>query len=294
MRGRSLTGRVGFVCAAVFLVLGAVVAGAGAVTTGDGVGSRALMAPVGVWSGTGDNPAEFDDYTVVAVMPGPAGSQPAFFGEYVVFARCGGGGQVAMLGTANFADGFVTISGDLVCVDTGEPYGAVEFRLRYDATTDTLTGVDWVVDGNVFDLTYPGPFTRKCAGANSTLVGTSGDDVLIGTAGHDVIDGLGGNDTLKGKGGMDILCGQGGRDKLVGGGDIDVLVGAGKRDRLNGGPGWDLLLGGGGPDVGNGGGGNDVLFGDVGGDNLSGGTGTDYADGGGGADSCTAETVVSC
>jgi len=286
--------------ATLILLVGITVsAEAGAVTESKTLSTRALMAPVGVWSGTGDHPAEFNDYTVVAVMAGAAGSQSAFFGEYVVGGECspseGEFGQASMLGTAALTTaGFLIVSGDVVCADSGDLFASVEFRFKLDTDADTLT--PYTFDGNnwVVDEGYPGPFTRKCAGANSTLVGTSGDDVLIGTAGHDVIDGLGGNDTLKGKGGMDILCGQGGRDKLVGGGDIDVLVGAGKRDRLNGGPGWDLLLGGGGPDVGNGGGGNDVLFGDVGGDNLSGGTGTDYADGGAGSDSCTAETVVSC
>jgi Ca2+-binding RTX toxin-like protein len=52
----------------------------------------------------------------------------------------------------------------------------------------------------VADGAYPGPLTRKCAGANYTQIGTSGNDVLIGTSGHDVIEGLDGNDRIKGLG----------------------------------------------------------------------------------------------
>ena len=278
------------VFAALFLVAGMVTAGAEA---GAASSPRALKAPVGVWSGTGDNPAEFDDYTVVAVMPGPAGSQPAFFGEYVAFSHCDGG-QLAMLGTAGFAGGFVTISGDLVCVGTGNTIGHVEFRFEYDAATDTLTGVDWVFDGNVFDLTYPDPFTRKCTGNGNTIVGTSGNDALVGTAGHDVIDGRGGNDTLEGLGGIDILCGQSGKDKLIGGDHIDVLVGGSGKDTLEGGTGPDLLLGGGGKDMLKGQAGDDAMFGAAGKDTLDGEDGDDYANGGGGTDTCTAETTVSC
>ena len=275
---------------AVFLVAGMVAAGAEA---GAANSSRAPMAPVGVWSGTGDNPAEFNDYTVVAVMAGPAGSQPAFFGEYVAFNHCDGG-QVAMLGTADFADGFVTISGDLVCVGTGNTIGHREARFEYDAAADTLTGVDWVADGNVYDLTYPDPFTRKCTGSGNTIVGTAGNDSLVGTPGHDVIDGRGGNDTLEGLGGMDILCGQSGKDKLIGGDHIDVLVGGSGKDTLEGGTGPDLLLGGGGKDMLKGQAGDDAMFGEAGKDTLDGADGDDYANGGGGTDTCTAETTVSC
>jgi len=272
--------------AVLILLVGMVVAGeAGAATDGT---TRSVAAPVGIWSGTGDHPDQFNDYTVIAVMEGDPGSQPAFFAEYVVGGACSPGpgefGPASMLGTATFADGSVTVTGDLICADTGDLFQeGFGFTVAYDEEADTLTAGD-----------YPGPFERRCNGSNSDIVGTAGNDVLNGTADHDVIDGLGGNDTIKGKGGMDILCGQDGNDRLIGEDDIDVLVGDAGKDTLKGGTGPDLLLGGGGNDKLKGQTGDDAMFGDAGKDKLMGAGGDDYADGGGGADNCTAETELSC
>jgi hypothetical protein len=245
-----------------------------------GTSLRAESVPSGVWSG----PGEYEgDYTIVAVMDGPAGSQPMFLAD-LISGACDQGPAV-LFGTARLDGTDLWLRGVYRCVETGEVVWP-DFQIAWGGG-DLEAYIDPYNAGTAM-------WTRKCAGANSTMVGTPGDDVLTGTAGNDVIDGLGGNDIIKGKGGWDILCGQGGKDKLIGGGGIDVLVGGGKKDRLKGGSSWDLLLGEGGSDVLNGGGGDDFMFGAGGGDNLIGGGGTDYADGGSGSDACTAETEVSC
>ena len=285
MTRRSSVVRSGRALAAVIMVAGLVVGGADA----GAADSRMLAAPVGVWSGPGDQQAGFDDYDILVIMAGAAGSQQAFWAEYQVGGPCALGEGVfdsaSMLGTAWMdPGGTIHVVGDLLCSSSANRIDGIELHLGYDAPSGNLLPPNG----------YPSEWLPRCTGANSTIVGTPGDDLLVGTSGHDVIDGLGGNDVLRGKGGMDILCGQGGKDKLIGGGSIDALVGGGKKDRLNGGPGWDLLLGEGGPDILKGRGGDDSMFGGRGGDTLEGGGGNDFADGGGGSDTCSAETQVSC
>ncbi len=275
---------------AAVLVVGLMADSAPAVTDG----ARAASAPAGVWAGVGDNDG-MNDWTIIAVMPGAAGEQVGFFGEYVA-GGCGFG-EVVIQGSADYLAGdFISITGDLVCMGDGSVLAPdADFRFLYDGVDDTLTpyyfdGNDWVVAPF-----YPGPFTRRCAGDNNTQEGGPGDDVIDGTSGHDVIDGKGGNDTIRGHGGMDILCGKKGRDRLEGGGSIDVLVGSSGKDKEFGGSGWDLLLGDSGRDTLKGEGGDDLLFGGGKPDTLRGGKGTDYGDGGGGTDVCTSvETTVRC
>ena len=60
--------------------------------------------------------------------------------------------------------------------------------------------------------------------ADSTIEGTSGDDVLVGTDDGDCIFGYEGNDSLSGGGGNDMLIGGAGTDELYGGADDDRLI----------------------------------------------------------------------
>ncbi len=257
----------------------------GLVGPGVAAAGEIVKAPVGVWSGPGDQPG---DYDVFVIMDGPVGEQPAFWMEAVTGPCDGGPGYI--FGTAELrASSDLVIIGDFVCEETGEVMFPAEFFWGGSHLPDYI---DPGFNGESPE--YPDPWLRRCAGANSTIVGTAGNDVLVGTAGNDVIDGLGGNDVLKGKGGIDILCGQDGKDKLKGGGGIDVLIGDSGRDKLRGGSSLDVLLGGDGKDNLKGQGGDDFMFGDAKKDSLVGGRGTDYADGGGGSDTCSAETQVSC
>lgn len=243
-------------------------------------GTVRAKAPVGVWSGEGDQEG---DYTVIAVAKGPEGAQPGFFVEKMV-----GGCDLTpgvVYGTAALDGDTLAIVGDLVCVNTGDVLVAdIIIELTYDADDDTLLGPD-----------YPGPFTRKCAGGAVTHVGTAAGEKIVGTSDNDVMDGRGGRDILVGRGGMDILCGGPGNDKLKGGPDVDVLLGGGGSDTLIGGGGWDFAVGGAGPDTIKGGGGTDFLLGEGKPDTIYGGKGPgDVADGGAGSDTCEAETETSC
>ncbi|MGI8644706.1 MAG: calcium-binding protein [Nocardioides sp.] len=100
----------------------------------------------------------------------------------------------------------------------------------------------------------PASSATVCAGLNTTMVGTGGDDVLNGTPGRDVIAGLAGDDTIRGGGGDDVICAGFGTDRLAGDAGNDRLYGErnGLRpspdgpdntvgDILEGGPGNDLL-----------------------------------------------------
>lgn len=71
----------------------------------------------------------------------------------------------------------------------------------------------------------------KVGNADSTIIGTSGNDVLVRGA---VIKGLGGNDRICGLKGNDQLFGGKGRDKIDGGGNQDLLVGGRGDDYLDG------------------------------------------------------------
>lgn len=96
-----------------------------------------------------------------------------------------------------------------------------------------------------------------CAGVQTTIIGTEGNDVIHGTDHRDVISGEGGRDRIYGLGGNDLICGgQGG-------------------DRIEGGPGGDVILGDDGVDKLFGGGGNDRVFGGGAGDHVHGGYGDD-------------------
>jgi len=268
---------------ALVIVLGSLV-GNGAAVAADMAWERdpkASKIPKGVWSGPGAIDGVYD---VLVVRDGPKGAQPVFFAESHS-STCEWGPAV-LSGTVGLDGGELVLSGDVVCVDSGE----VGFR---HAELVFTTGDDFPDSISPEGFHY-GPWLRRCDGSGATVEGTSGDDVLEGTSGNDVIDGLGGDDVIDGKGGMDVLCGGDGKDRLVGGGDIDVLVGGGGNDRLNGGPGWDLLLGEGGKDRLKGGGDGDFMFGDAKHDKINGGSGPDYADGGAGKDNCKAETRVSC
>jgi len=245
-------------------------------------GKGSVKAPVGVWSGIGDHPVETDDYTVIAISDGPAGTQQGYWAEFVV----GGCGSMpgAMHGTASMTGADVTISGDLYCVEDGTLLiPDIDFTFTYDATANTLT-----------NAAYPGPFTAKCVDASgATHVGTGGSEIISGTPSHDVIFGKGGNDILIGRAGMDILCGGPGSDSLRGGSDSDVLYGGRGHDLLKGEGGWDYADGGAGRDLIKGNSGNDVLFGASGSDKrrsvskkggLFGGSGDDLLFGNGGTD----------
>ena len=78
-----------------------------------------------------------------------------------------------------------------------------------------------------------------CAGQDTTIAGTAGNDVLLGTPGPDVFFGRAGRDTLKGLGGNDVICGGGGADRLIGGAGKDRLIGQGGKDSCAGNAGKD-------------------------------------------------------
>lgn len=123
-----------------------------------------------------------------------------------------------------------------------------------------------------------------CAGRQTTIVGTGGDDFLIGTFERDVIAGLGGNDTIQGLGGNDVICGDAGDDDIDGGGGSDLILGGSGNDELRGGAGNDKLKGQKGDDELSGDEGRDRVIGNGGSDHLLGGEGDDVLRGGGGAD----------
>jgi Ca2+-binding RTX toxin-like protein len=219
-------------------------------------------APVGIWSGPGD---QRGDWAIVTIAEGPEGQQRAFWVERMVMACDLGPGFI--WGVASVEESTVTITGDLVCAGSGDvAETSKEFDYTYDAPSDTL-------------VSEVGALTRKCDGGSDEIVGTDGDDVLEGTGGHDVIDGGRGDDRIVGRGGMDILCGGAGDDLIKGGEDVDVLVGGGGADKLVGNAGTDFALGGAGRDVIRGGKGHDVLGGGAGGDTIRGNAGRDVIDG---------------
>lgn len=224
-------------------------------------------APIGIWSGPGDQSA---DWAIIWIADGPPGQQRAYWAERVVLACDLEPGF--LWGVASVADGNVVITGDLVCAESGDVAETTkEFEYTYDASSDAL-------------VSDAGALTRKCDGGSDEIAGTDGDDVLEGTDGHDVIDGGAGNDRLIGKGGMDILCGRDGNDLLKGGKGLDVLFGGSGEDRLLGNAGADLVLAGSGGDVVRGGKGNDILNGGGGGDTIKGNAGEDVIDGDAGND----------
>ena len=92
-----------------------------------------------------------------------------------------------------------------------------------------------------------------CAGSESTLEGTDGDDELNGTSGEDVISGLGGDDVVRGLEADDLICGDAGDD---------VIRGLEGEDGMFGGAGHDRLIGGEDGGGGNGGAGDDTLRGE--------------------------------
>jgi uncharacterized repeat protein (TIGR01451 family) len=144
--------------------------------------------------------------------------------------------------------------------------------------------------------------------ADTTLAGTSGNDVVVLLDGADVFDGLGGNDvicgglgadTIHGGDGADTILGQKGGDTLHGDGGSDELVGATGADVLDGGADNDVVVGGPGVDSVSGGDGHDdvagndqadQLWGGAGLDDLKGGKGIDALDGGDDADTCNGNT----
>lgn len=133
---------------------------------------------------------------------------------------------------------------------------------------------------------------------DSTIIGTSGNDVLEGSANDDQIEGLAGDDILRGNEGNDLLIGGAGRDHLYGGegsdtadystsnsGVIISLTTFGFRPYgigFGGDATGDRLY-----DIENivGSNFNDVLIGDNQDNQLEGGTGNDYLIGGSGSDS---------
>ncbi|MCD8489797.1 MAG: DUF4347 domain-containing protein [Desertifilum sp.] len=131
------------------------------------------------------------------------------------------------------------------------------------------------------------PDLDECGGGGNcqtTISGTSGDDVLmgdecrnfmLGEAGNDVLMGNQGSDTLLGGMGADTLYGGKGKDSLLGGEGDDSLMGNRCNDTLYGGKGNDVLWGGKGDDYLEGGEGDDTLSGDRGSDTLVGGEGRD-------------------
>lgn len=163
-----------------------------------------------------------------------------------------------------------------------------------DAFGDTLTSIERVIGGDVFNELY----------------GTDGDERFDGGAQYDYLEGRGGDDTLRGGDGGDYLTGGAGRDRIDGGNgndtasyadavagvDIDLAVtgwqraGGAGRDRLLsienvvGSAFNDALRGNGFANELEGGDGNDTIFGGAGDDQIAGGAGDDVMDGGDGFD----------
>ena len=96
--------------------------------------------------------------------------------------------------------------------------------------------------------------------ADTTRVGTTGDDRMRGTGGADFFRGRDGDDTLLGRGDADTLDGGNGDDLLWGGSSGDQLNGQRGADLLSGGGGSDRLAGGIDDDTIFGGGGNDTVL----------------------------------
>jgi len=120
---------------------------------------------------------------------------------------------------------------------------------------------------------------------DSTIDGTSGDDVITSRREGATINGLAGDDQLLGVDGNDVLNGGSGDDFLNGGRGDDTLAGGGGADLMRGGQGADTLVGNGGLDTLIGGSGDDKLVGGRGPDALVGGAGNDELHGGKGQDS---------
>ena len=142
----------------------------------------------------------------------------------------------------------------------------------------------------------------KCGGKEATIIalpgqtsvgGTSGNDVIVGNKTAQEIRGGKGNDRICGRGGDDRIKGVSGNDYLAGGKDDDrIRAGAGNDsvhgltgdDTLNGEAGNDFIAGGGGDDRIHGSAGNDELHGRAGDDSMKGGADDDLLRGGKGFD----------
>ena len=144
---------------------------------------------------------------------------------------------------------------------------AVAFTNETGDSTDVTT-LDTVIldprDSTIDGTSHDDVITSRREGA--TVNGLAGDDQLLGVDGNDVLNGGSGDDFLNGARGDDALAGGGGADFMRGGQGADTLIGNG---------GIDTLIGGGGADTLAGGSGNDDLVGSGGNDQLRGGSGRD-------------------
>jgi peroxiredoxin len=94
--------------------------------------------------------------------------------------------------------------------------------------------------------------TTSCAGAEATILGTSGPDsgaAINGTPGDDVIMSLGGNDVIDGGGGNDRICAGAGNDEVTTGSGGDQILGQDGNDTISTDGGSDFIDGGQGLDT---------------------------------------------
>lgn len=154
----------------------------------------------------------------------------------------------------------------------------------------------WINAGNTNLWGLSGQIIFSTTLFNSTLNGTSGDDVIFGGDGHDTITDSSGSNHLYGGFGDDIIYGSGnlygneGNDAITGSGNLyggagnDKLYGGIANDTLYGDDGNDLIYGGGGNDLIYGGDGADILWGNTNVGAIPPTTGIDTIHGGAGND----------
>ncbi len=142
--------------------------------------------------------------------------------------------------------------------------GAMSYDHHFLSATDTNTadgdeGTDRLTDITTFEFeggikrdftaaTLEGNGTIN-AGAETVILGGSGNDIITGDADAEVISGGAGNDTINGGDGNDQISGGQGNDMVSGGAGNDLLVGSAGDDTLQGGDGSDTLVGGTGTDT---------------------------------------------
>ena len=112
----------------------------------------------------------------------------------------------------------------------------------YQPTTDGLVEITGY-SGNLGGLAIAGKLSQ------STLLGTSGDDLIQSPGANNALTGEAGNDTLRGFDGSDTLFGGDGNDTLIGSRGFDLLMGGAGNDILGGGFDADTLTGGSGSDT---------------------------------------------
>jgi Tol biopolymer transport system component len=207
-----------------------------------------------------------------------------------------GGSVTLTCGSVSVED----ILGAAVAIGLPNGQAVVRFTAGTSGTVSTTAAGGALVTGvtgSGVTIVAGGAETPLAPGLSVTLIfGGPGNTTINGTSGNDVIVDTSGNNTIDGKAGDDVVTTGGGNDKIEGGLGNDTLNAGAGNNTLGGGNGDDMVATGSGNDTIDGGAGNDnidagngsnTVTGGAGDDRLRAGSGNDTVDGGAGTDTCS-------